>query len=67
MSTFKLNSGYDIPVVGLGTWVRDHYLFVHSIPTLADYNSYPNHMKSRTPSNMPSKPDIAILTPLHAT
>lgn len=26
MSTFKLNSGYDIPAVGLGTWVGYYYL-----------------------------------------
>ena len=26
--TFKLNSGYEIPAVGLGTWVR--YLLISS-------------------------------------
>lgn len=50
--TFKLNSGYEIPAIGLGTWVSAAEIMEYGIvdETDAKFNSSPKPMRSRIPS-----------------
>lgn len=50
--TFKLNSGYEIPAVGLGTWVGVCCFRVTDFQLIPFPNSSPSPMKSRTRSSM---------------
>lgn len=50
--TFKLNSGYEIPAIGLGTWVSASGVMYGMLvdETGAKFYSSPNLTRSRTPS-----------------
>lgn len=61
--SFKLNSGHEIPAIGLGTWVSDYDTSSGAKLTM---RSSPNPMKSRTRWTMRCALDIAMSMLLRA-
>lgn len=64
--SFKLNSGYEIPAIGLGTWVSPYETSSGASAKLT-MRSSPNPMKSRMRWTMRCGLDIAISMLLRAT
>lgn len=65
--TYKLNSGYEIPAVGLGTWVRCFQLTSYCATNSFMRNSFPNPTKSRRQLNTLCAVVIVTLMLQHAT